>query len=241
MTKAPDTGHSRNVANFVKLISVIANLGTDYNPSRSSLALSSLNILIQNAQNTIGDYYDAKSAYTLKVAERKEAFTTLRSLTTRLIAALKASGITNEQLEGAKSLKRRLHSRAPKDAVPVEAGKPEPRTITSHRHSFDQQLQTFHQLISYVEALPEYSPQETDLKLTGLQSRYELLLNLNQQVDASTALLDQKRILRNQTLYTSENALVPIANNVRDYIVSVFGKSSPQYKHVQRIVFVNFA
>jgi hypothetical protein len=67
-------------------------------------------------------------------------------------------------------------------------------------------------------------------KLTELQAKNTNLINA--YTDYSNAMID-----RNQTLYNPLTGLVQTSKEVKQYVKSVFGANSPQYKQVSGLEF----
>ena len=63
------------------------------------------------------------------------------------------------------------------------------------------------------------------------------MLAKNTAVATAYASISNSRIARNETLYSSSTGLVETANEVKKYIKSVFGASSPQFAQVKGIQF----
>ena len=61
----------------------------------------------------------------------------------------------------------------------------------------------------------------------------------NTAVINATTDLSNARINRNKVLYFKSTGLYDIAQEVKKYVKSVFGASSPQYKQVSKIKFTN--
>ena len=82
-----------------------------------------------------------------------------------------------------------------------------------------------------------YLPNEVDLQTAQLEA-YKLDLKARNQAvtDAYTA-ISNTRITRNDILYKAKTGLVDIAYDIKQYIKSLFGASSPQYKQVSGVKF----
>ena len=60
---------------------------------------------------------------------------------------------------------------------------------------------------------------------------------LFRSVLAATVPLSNARIARNEVLYKEKTGLVDTAFDVKVYIKSLFGASSPQYKQISKLAF----
>jgi len=101
----------------------------------------------------------------------------------------------------------------------------------------DSIIDNFAKLVVTVTAEPLYLPNETDLKAVALNATLTNLKTANTAAISATTPYDNAKIARNTLLYQSNTGLVDIALDVKKYVKSVFGASSPQYKQVSGIQF----
>ncbi len=238
MASTSEVGHAKNVANFYDLISFAQGYGATYNPSKNSLKLPQLNSLYTQANADLNGVTSKNTGYNNAVNDRIEAFDGLRSLSTRLVNALETTDASKEKVDDAKGFNRKMQGqRATKKEQPVDPNQPAPKTISSSQQSYDQMIQHFEGMISVLESEPSYTPNESDLKVTALQSKLQDLKDNNNKVaDAYTA-VSNARIERNKTLYTDDSGLVDTAGEVKKYVKSVFGATSPEFGQIKGIKF----
>ncbi|HMK06982.1 MAG TPA: hypothetical protein VK476_05585, partial [Flavobacterium sp.] len=117
---------------------------------------------------------------------------------------------------------------------------PAPVTISSSQQSYDQLIQHFAGLVSVLVSESSYTPNEAELKITALNSKQIDLVAKNNNVSTAYAAISNSRIARNKTLYDDNIGLVDTALEVKKYIKSVFGATSPEFKEVNKIQFKNF-
>lgn len=238
MASTSEVGHAKNVANFQDLIEFVIGYGTTYNPSKNSLKLPQLIALKDNAQSKLNDVIAKNAIYNNKVNERMVAFGNLKSLSTRLVNALQTTDATNETINNAKTFNRKMQGKkASTTQTPTDPNAPAPSTISTSQQSYDQLIQHFTGLKSVLETEPSYTPNEIELQIATIDSKIADLLAKNTAVATAYTNISNSRISRNETLYTSENGIYETASEVKKYIKSVFGASSPQYNQVSGIKF----
>ena len=103
--------------------------------------------------------------------------------------------------------------------------------------SYDSRLDNFFKLIQLLASVPEYNPNEKELKLEHLNTLLEELKAKNTAVVETTIPLSNARISRNDILYKNDTGLYDVAMDVKTYIKSVFGATSPQYKQISKLDF----
>ena len=238
MASTSEVGHAKNVANFQDLIEFVIGYGATYNPSKNSLKLPQLIALKDNAQAKLNDVITKNTIYNNKVNERMVAFSNLKSFSTRLVNALQTTEATNETINNAKTFNRKMQGKKASTAqTPTDPNTPAPTTISTSQQSYDQLIQHLAGLKSVLETEPSYTPNEIELQIATIDSKIADLSTKNTAVATAYTNISNSRISRNETLYTSENGIYETASEVKKYIKSVFGASSPQYNQVSGIKF----
>ena len=238
MASTSEVGHAKNVANFQDLIEFVTGYGATYNPSKNSLKLPQLVALKATAETKLTDVISKNTAYNNKVNERMVAFSNLKSLSTRLVNALQTTDATTQTINDAKTFNRKMQGKkASASQTPTDPNAPAPKTISTSQQSYDQLIQHFSGLKSVLEAEPTYTPHETELQVATLNAKIADLNTKNTAVATAYTNISNSRIARNETLYTSEDGIYETAGEVKKYVKSVFGASSPQYNQVSGIKF----
>ena len=244
MASTTETGHAKNVAHFDELISSVLGYGNAFNPSKASIKVDALHSVSANSKNAIGVVSSLFPAYSNAVAAREAAFGPLSKYVTRALNALKATDTTVQVDESARTFARKIQGRraTPKKTEAEKKAKQEAGTevteISSSQMSYDSRLENFDKFIKLLTSVPEYTPNEEDLKIPALTAKYNELKAKNSAVIAAATPLSNARILRNDVLYKANTGLVDIALDTKTYIKSVFGAGSPQYKQVSKLEFI---
>lgn len=238
MKSTSETGHAKNVANFQHLIEFVTAYGDTYNPSKKSLQLPQLIALKATAESSLAEVLTKNTLYNNKVNERLDAFSGLRPLSTRLVNALQSTDATSKTIEDAKTYNRKIQGKKASSTQPqTDPDAPAPNTISTSQQSYDQLIQHFSGLKSVLEAEPSYSPNEKGLQIASIDTKITGLSEKNTAVANAYAGVSNSRIARNETLYTKGDSLVETATEVKKYIKSVFGATSPQFAQVKGIEF----
>jgi hypothetical protein len=267
MASTSEVGHAKNVAHLATLITYCQSYGSSYNPSNNAIKVTQLNTLLTSAQTALTNVINDTTANTSAINARIVAFQNIKKLATRMYSALVASGATTQQKNNAKTINRKIQgSRAkitppptptptptpnsntgansaektttPPSVNPVPTPTPAtPTTISTAQLSFDQLIQHMAAFIALLQSIPTYNPNETDLKITSLNTYLANLNSTNAAAILSHTNLDNARIARNKILYTPITGLCDIAEEVKDYIKSVYGSTAPEYKQVRGLSF----
>jgi hypothetical protein len=243
MASTSESGHAKNLANFEKLISYCASYGAAYNPSNVNIRLEALNNLLTNTRIVLDNVNLALPPYSNATAAREVAFKSLRSFVSRVLNALKATTTTQQVDDNARTLVLKIQGRraTPKlreeeKKALTEQGK-EHKEISSSQLSFDNRLENLDKLIKLLKTIPQYNPNEADLTIDALTTYFSGLQKANKDVLAVTPPLSNARIERNNLMYSELTGLTDIAQDVKVYIKSLYGTSSPLYRQVSGLEF----
>lgn len=239
---ASEKGHDVNVANLERLIHVCIALAGAYNPSRANLQLAQLDALLVAARAALEGVRTMGTVYLNAVNGREGVYDGLAQLCTRLVNALDATEATDLLIADARTINRKLQGgrKYSETVVPAEGGPelPTQNQISVSQQSFVKRLENFKGLRELLVSEPSYTPNEVELQGVTLLGRIGAMETANSQVSIAAADLANARIARNHLLYDRQTGMVAIANEVKKYIKSVFGASSPEYRQASAIKFV---
>ncbi|OFY26407.1 MAG: hypothetical protein A2275_00475 [Bacteroidetes bacterium RIFOXYA12_FULL_35_11] len=260
MTSTTETGHDKNVANLEDLISRCTGFGTAFNPSKAALKIPALNALQTSGRNVIQALKVAETAFDNATNTREIAFNPLKKLCTRIVNSLEVSGATKQTIADAITINRKVqgvratpkksknaldafiestHKDAGTDSTgttttPVAT---EPKQISVSQQSYDSYIDHLTKLIQVISTEPLYTPNETELKVATLNTTLTNLKSTNTAVINATTTYSNALLTRNTTLYQPSTGLVDLALEVKKYVKSLFGATSPQYKQISKIAF----
>ena len=238
MASTSETGHAKNVANFQDLISFVTGYGAPYNPTKIILKLPNLITLHATGQTDIGTVITDSTAYNNKVNERYTEFSTVKPLSTRLVNALEATDASPEKIKDAKGFNRKMQGkRTSIISAPIDPSTPAPTTISSSQQSYDQLIQHLAGFNSVLLTELSYSPNENDLKTATVTAKINTLTTKNNEVSTAYTKISNSRLKRNKTIYGSGTGMVEVALEVKKYVKSLFGATSPEYAQISSLEF----
>jgi hypothetical protein len=239
MASQSETGHAKNVATFNTIISFCQGYGSQYQPTLAPLEMANLQSLLQAAQNALDDCKKKQLNFNNEVDKRMQTFQALKPLAQKIIAALSVSGATTLSIEGAKTIYRKIQGRRAGKIQATENAIPDtPKNISVSQLSYDNLMANFSALIALLESLPEYKPNETELQLSSLTTYLIQLKTANNALTEAYTAWSNSRISRDETLYGKNGGMVDTALQVKNYVKSVFGSSSPQYQQISALQLV---
>lgn len=233
-----ETGHAKNVANLQNLIAFVSAYGTSYNPSKNAIKLPQLTALATASQASLADVVAKNTAFNNKTNERAEAFSNLKPLATRVVNALQITDAASQKVDDAKGFNLKLQgSRTKKNKIPTDPTAEAPKTISTSQQSYDQKIQHWAAIISILQSETSYAPNESDLKVASLTAKQTDLTAKNNAVATAYTAVSNSRIARNTLFYKEETGLLDIVGDVKKYIKSIYGATSPQFAQVKGLKF----
>ncbi|MDP3149012.1 MAG: hypothetical protein Q8N83_07765 [Ignavibacteria bacterium] len=238
-----ETGHAKNVANFEDLISFCVGCGASYNPSKDSIKLSALTTLHTEAKNKTAAVNTAQTAWSNAIGAREILFNPLSTFITRVVNALEACDVPEPIVDNAKTITRKIQGRranpknSPPPADPKLPAEETPKNISASQMGFDNRIAHLDKLIVLLSAQTGYAPNEPELTTAALTTLHANMKSANSLAINTFTTLSNARVERDKTLYQEKTGLVPIAGEVKKYVKSVFGATSPQCKQLTGLKF----
>ena len=233
-----ETGHAKNVANFEDFISFVTAYGATYNPTKASIKLANLNAIFTQAKSDITNVMNKTVAFNTTSNVRATLFEPLQKLSTRLVQALSSTDATEELVKDAKTVNRKLQGKRSKAIeATTDPNAPAPNTISASQQSYDQLIEHFGKLIEILKSEPTYVPNETELKIATLNTQLTALKTANTNVTTAYTAVSNSRIARDKTLYKEKTGIYDVTLDVKNYVKSLYGISSPEFKQLSKIKF----
>ena len=249
MTKTIPSGHPENVANFETLISYCVGYGATYNPSNNNLKIPQLQTVLTTGKNVLLAVKTSKTAYDNACNSREIVITPLKKTSTRIINALEATTAAKQTINDVKTINHKIQGKqlsntkevtpqvvTSENATPI----PEVNHISTTQQSIDSMIDNFHKLVVSISAEPLYIPNENELKVATLNALVTNLRAANTIAINTTTQYSNSRITRYTALYQPTIGLVNIALEVKKYVKSVYGATSPQYKQISGLPFKRY-
>lgn len=246
MSTTYETGHAKNVANFEAMITAVTAFGTAYNPSIPTIKVAALQAQLSAIKQTVEKVNTALANYSNAVAIRDFGYEPLQRLSSRIISALKATNASQQVVDNAMTNHRKITgARAsaklgPEEVTALKIGGKEIKQVSASQQSYDSMLDTLDKQVKLLASIPQYEPNETELKVATLETLWVALQTKNAAVWTTRIALDTTRISRNKIMYAPETGVIATTLDVKNYVKSVFGLSSPQYKHMSALTFTHF-
>jgi hypothetical protein len=104
--------------------------------------------------------------------------------------------------------------------------------------SYDNQVGNFESYIEILKNVPQYNPNEADLKVTALSAYAASLTTKINTVNTTSVTLNQARGQRDQLLYTGDASIVNTALLVKSYVQVALSSKSQLHRKIKGLRFV---
>lgn len=235
-----ETGHATIIANFERLLAFVRTYGSSYNPVKPELQLVNLENSLLTAKASLAQVVARNTDYNNKVNERKIAFSSLKSFSTRLINALQITDASEELISDAKGFRRKIAGQRASVTTnfSLDLNVPSNNRHSVSQQSYVQQVQHFAGLVSVIQSEPSYSPNEPDFQVQNLQSKQDELSLKNTEVMNAYSLLSHARTQRNNLLYIDDNSIAELGAQIKKYIKMAYGLKSVEYSKIKSLSFI---
>lgn len=238
MASTSETGHNKNAANFGTAYQILEEMDTLYNPSNENILLVNLDPIRTELKAVMKVLNDKQPVYKNNVAAREVAIEPLGKLMTRVINTAKSLDISATDKENITNLATKIRgNKSNKPPKTDGAENAEDNTISTSQMSYDSRIANLDALIAQLVSIAKYAPNETDLKITSLQTLHANLETLSTAVNTSGAALITARKNRNKILYQDKNNVIQLIKDIKSYILGIGDEAKPYYKALVKLKF----
>ena len=238
MASISETGHAKNVSNFETMITYCTGYGAIYNPSNSEIMLPELTNVYSESKATLKEVKVTKAPFDDVDGQRKTLFKPLKPLSTKVLGALKGVNAPATVIADAETINRKIQGkRADNSVVETPVGETPKDKISVSQQSYDLQIDHFEKFIELLTIEPKYIPNETPVKVVTLNDYKTQLENINTAVKNNYVPYSTALIARDKRIYDPQTGLVERTQVVKNYVKSIFGAASPEYKLMNKLRF----
>jgi len=243
MASKNEAGYAKIVANMGILVASCAANADRYKPSNKNLEIVALETLHTTCDKAVTAVNTVFPAWATAVGARDIVFSPVSKFVTRVYGAVVSCGTTKQMIANFVTIKRKLQGTRASAKITVEekaaakAAGVEKKDGSVSQRSFDQVVNNFDAMVKLLGAIPEYTPNEDDLKITALQTTFANLVKTNKAVIDASNPLYKARTVRNEALYAKDTGLVDICLATKAYIKSVDGSKGRWFKQISGLKF----
>lgn len=233
-----EVGHAKNVANFNKMIEYCKSLGADYKPTNPLSKLENLETKYDESEVALYDVSVQKSPHTAAVNARQATFANLDFLASEIGYGITSMSEDERIFDDAQTLIRKIRGYAstPKTNDDQE-GQETAEAYSNSQQSFDNLVNHFKSLIEIVKTIPEYVPEEDELKIAALETYWIELDKANKAVVVAYEPYSKAMQHRDFLLYDKKSGMLLMTKKVKSYIKQKYKLKSPQAERINSFKF----
>ena len=235
MASVSEVGHGKNAANLASGMQILEEMGNLYNPTNPNIFLPNLNTIKAELNNVITVLNTKKPIYKNAVANREILIAPLSKKTTKSLNFFKSLNVSATDKENVASQVKKIRGdKSPKKINPETT---ESDAISTSQMSYDNRIANLDTYINQLSSHPQYVPNETEIQVATLQAYHQELATASSQVNAAGNALLTARKNRNEVLYTNENNVIKLMQEVKAYLKSLGDAGTPYYKAFVKLKF----
>jgi len=235
-----EQGHAKNLENLTKARDFAAGWGAKYAPSNPLLSLTNLATLIGNAANASDDVQTARTPYRNATAAAEDGFAPLSKLVTRVMKALKVSGVPGSIVADADTYARKIRGRSTSSGVKDDPATPNvnesEKSHSASQMSRAQRVENLDSLILLLESNTLFAPNENELKTATLNDLSAGLKAKMNAVQNTFVPFSNKLNARDGVFYTKGTGLADVGKLFKGYVES-FGRDSAEWNQIKDLEF----
>ena len=213
-------------------------MGGAYNPSNSQITIPSLTAFYQESKQLVKEVKTTEAPFNEVEGRRKLVFKPLKPTGTKFLNALKGANAPSSVVADAETINRKLQGkRADNSPSETPIGEIPKDKVSVSQQSYEMQVDHFEKLIEVGTIEPSYNPNEVPLKIATLNAYKDELFAINTEVKTKYVPYSNALKNRNAKLYNPETGIVIVTQQVKNYVKSAFGATSPEYKSISKLVF----
>lgn len=237
MASTSETGHNKNVANFMTAYQILEEMGSIYKPSNENLLLPNLEQKKQALSAVMTALNDKKPIYKNVVASRENTIARLGKTMTKVLSYTRSLNISDTDKENIANQIKKI--RGDKKTKKIDPANAEVATISTSQMSYDSRIANLATVIKQLASHPEYNPNETEIQIESLQAYQLELSDLSTVVNAAGNTMISTRNNRNKELYADDQNIIDLMKGIKSYVKSLGEVGKPYYKALVKLKFTN--
>ncbi|MBI4979563.1 MAG: hypothetical protein HZC28_18945 [Spirochaetes bacterium] len=221
-----ESGHAKNHEAFEGAMVIVGDMGARYQPGSETITPAALTAKRDGMRDALTAVRDAKISFAAAVDAVEAAFDGMGAYATRFLNAY--GYMTGDRAkQGMKTLADKVRGKGAKKSA----------TVSQSQMSRANRIESFRAMAATAKANTKFKPNESDLKPDAVTAYLDSLVPLNaaatRALDARSTALDE----RNEIMYTGDTSAYRMFRDVKAYVKSVEGASSPLFKRLAKLEF----
>ena len=233
MASSTESGHAVNVANFDTLIQKCSVLPS-WSPSNTALLIPTLIVQHTDCKNSLDSFNTLVAAAKTPINQNHDLFEPLNKLTTRIVNFFDSTMASTQAKKDARGMAndiRGYNAKKPKGLAP------DAEWVSQSHQSMVQKANKFKELIDFLTADGNYTPNEVALQLPTLTTLWNQFNTSLASLAAILAPIDQAEASMYRLIYGSPSGMIDMAMLAKKYAKALMGAQAIEVKAIMGIKF----
>ena len=234
---------AKALGNFLDMIKQV-EANENYKPSNPYLLAESMKQLHSNASAALDSFHSSKAIMVACKKERVKTVGIVKEISRRVVNFLKACRTSVGKIEQAMAIYRLIHGYKAPGSVKSTPSEPpsngeDAKKKSNKQGSQDSLVQNFSKLIQVLKTEPLYTPNEPELKITGLEALVQRFKNDDLATATADAANERARMRLKKLFEDPQNGVNAVMGGVKLYSKAAFGTRSAEYASLSKIKLPN--
>jgi hypothetical protein len=233
---------AKNIDNISVIIAVATELSAKYSTTNELIKLNSFIAFRDGCQQRQKGVNDVLPVEDTAIGERSALFNAVPKKATRILNAVKSSGITEQAVGNLRTTMNSLRGfkvsgKTPDTSLPLPEGQTPKKTASASQRSFASVLENTDLFVEQVKAQTGFKPNEAEFKTAALEAWVADLTDKNNAAISAKALVQSVKAERDEFMYNSVDGLQVRVNAFKAYLRSILDKNDIRLKQISKLRF----
>ncbi len=233
---------AKNIDNLSVMISVATELGERYSTNNELIKLSNFIAFRDGCLQRQKGVNDVLPVADIAVGERSAAFSAVPKKATRILNAVKSSGITDQAAGNLRTTMNSLRGfkvsgKTPDNSLPLPAGETPKKTASASQRSFASVLENTDLFVEQVKVQTGFKPNEEEFKTPALEAWVADLTDKNNAAISAKALVQSTRAGRDDFMYNPTDGMQVRVNAFKNYLRSILDRDDIRLQQISKLEF----
>lgn len=233
--------HAKNLDNLRTAISIVISIGAKFNPTTEMIFLAALQEFEGDIDGAMQAVNAALPGEENAVDGRMAAFKLVSKRVTKILKAARGQSLTPGFIDGLQTNANKIRGVRVTAKLEDDPSTPDVdesrQSHSSSNQSYAGILEALDLFSEQLKSNPDYKPNEVEHKTATIDAWIAELNALNQAAIDAKAPVRAAREARRETMYNSENGIIPRMKTLKEYVGSILEPNDSRYVQLRKLSF----
>jgi hypothetical protein len=233
---------AKNIDNIRVMISIATELGAKYSTNNELIKLDGFIAFADGCSQRQKSVIEVLPIEDKAINERIVAYNAIPKRSTKILNAVKASGVTEQTIGNLRTTLNALRgskvsAKTPDNPQPLPEGQTPKKTSSVSQKSYASMLENVVVFVEQVKAQTGFKPNEEEFKTSALEAWVADLTAKNNAAISVKALIQSNRASRDSFMYSETDGMQIRVNAYKAYLRSILDKDDIRLKQISKLRF----